>query len=47
VAEHLSDEQVADLALALAVFQGFVRIIIALGLEPVPGTMPVQVLPKP
>lgn len=44
---HFDEAEVAELAAALAMFVGFSKMLIALGLEPAPGTMPVTVLPAP
>ena len=47
LATHFTDEQVVELAAALAMFVGFAKLLICLGLEPEPGTMDVTVVPTP
>ena len=43
----LTPEEIVESTFALSMFMGFAKVLIALGTEPAPGTMPTTVLPTP
>jgi AhpD family alkylhydroperoxidase len=47
VSAELTPEEVVESTFALSLFMGFAKVLIALGVEPPPGTMPTTVLPTP
>lgn len=47
LAAELTPEEIVECTLALALFLGFAKMLIALGAEPAPGTMGTTVLPTP
>ena len=47
ISAALTPEEIVESTFALSMFMGFAKVLIALGTEPEPGTMPTTVLPTP